>query len=73
MSSNEQKSGCSEAVDDVQYVADCIAAGRPIPAEVARRVKERADQVRKGILSTHGVQDIGVQIIREIRGEFPES
>ncbi len=58
-------------LDDVQQVADCVA-GRPIPAEVARRVQERADQVRKDILATHGVQDIGVQIIREIRGDLPE-
>ncbi|HYT92618.1 MAG TPA: hypothetical protein VEL76_28135 [Gemmataceae bacterium] len=58
---------------DARLVAECVAAGRPIPPEVVRRVRERADQARKEVLATHGVQDIGVQIIREHRGELPES
>jgi hypothetical protein len=72
MSNNEQDGHVLDASDDVAYIADCIAAGRPIPPEVVRRVQERAAQVRKEILATQGVQDIGVQIIREIRGELPE-
>jgi hypothetical protein len=50
-----------------------VAAGRPIPPDVVRRVQERADQARKEVLKAHGVQDIGVPIIRELRGELPES
>jgi hypothetical protein len=61
-----------EVVADVQIVADCAAAGKPVPAEVAHRVHERAEQVRQEMLKKHGVQDIGVQIIRELRGELPE-
>ncbi len=57
---------------DAQLVADCIAAGRPIPPEVVRRVQERAAQARKELIATHGIQDIGVRIIREIRGELPQ-
>ena len=56
---------------DVQLVADCVAADIPVPPDVARRVHERAAQVRREILAKHGVQDIGVQIIRELRGELP--
>jgi hypothetical protein len=41
--------------------------------EVARRVRELAERVRQELLATKGVQDIGVQIIREIRGELPRS
>jgi hypothetical protein len=58
---------------DVQIVADCIAAGAPVPPEVARRLHERAARVRREILAKHGVQDIGVQIIRELRGDLPVS
>lgn len=39
---------------------------RPDP-EVAKRVHERAEQVRQEILRIHGVQDIGAAIIREFR------
>ncbi|MCI0683230.1 MAG: hypothetical protein L0Y71_14100 [Gemmataceae bacterium] len=61
-----------EVMADAQLVADCVAAGRPVPAEVARRVHERAEKVRREILATHGVQNIGVDIIRELRGELPQ-
>jgi hypothetical protein len=58
---------------DARLVAECVAAGRPIPPEVVRRVQERAERARKELLATHGVQNIGVAIIRELRGELPES
>ena len=58
---------------DARLVAECVAAGRPIPPEVVRRVQERAEQARKEVLAAHGVQDIGVQLVRELRGELPES
>ncbi len=41
------------------------------PPDAARRVHERAAQVRRKILEQQDVQDIGVQIIRELRGELP--
>ncbi len=60
-----------DVMADVQLVADCVAAGIPVPPDAARRVHERAAQVRRKILEQQGVQDIGVQIIRELRGELP--
>jgi hypothetical protein len=72
MSTSEHTNDTSPEVD-ARLVAECVAAGRPIPPEVARRVQERADQARKEVLAAHGVQDIGVPIIRELRGELPES
>jgi hypothetical protein len=72
MNTSENTNGVpSDEQADAQTVADCVAARRPIPAEVVRRVRERADKARREILATHGVQDIGVQIIREMRGELP--
>jgi hypothetical protein len=58
---------------DARLIAECVAAGRPIPVEVVRRVQERAAQARQQVLATHGIQDIGVQIIRELRSELPQS
>ena len=61
-----------DVLADVQAVADCVAAGEPVPADVARRVRERSAEARRRLLAAHGVQDIGVPAIRELRGELPE-
>jgi hypothetical protein len=62
-----------DVLADLQLIVDCVAAGKPVPPEVARRVHERSERIRQEILEKHGVQDIGVQIIREMRGELPEA
>jgi hypothetical protein len=56
---------------DAEAVAACIVAGKQIPDDVVVRVRRRAEEARKQLLATRGVQDIGVDIIREIRGELP--
>jgi hypothetical protein len=61
------------ALADVQAVADALASGKLLDPEVARRVRARAEQARRELLATRGVQEIGVSIIREIRGALPES
>jgi hypothetical protein len=53
---------------DIRAVADAVAAGRPVDPDVARRVRDRSTRARKELLATRGVQDIGVQLIREARG-----
>ena len=58
---------------DMDAVAAAVTAGRPVDPEVARRVRERADQARDRLLATHGVQNIGVQLIREARGPLTEA
>jgi hypothetical protein len=60
-----------EALADAQAVLDHVVAGTPLEPELARRVQERTEAIRQQILATHGVQDIGVQLIRELRGELP--
>lgn len=52
---------------DIEALALARAEGRPLDAEIAKRVHERAEKVRDAILKTHGVQDIGVEIIRSVR------
>jgi hypothetical protein len=61
-----------EVLADLQAVTDALASGKPLDAEVARRVRERADNARRELLATRGIQEIGVQIIREIRGNVAE-
>ena len=58
---------------DAQAVLDQVVSGTPIDPQLAKRVRERAEAIRRQILATHGVQDIGVELIRELRGELPES
>ncbi len=60
-----------DVLADMQAVADAVAAGRPVDPEVARRVQERAEKARLEILALHGVQEIGVSLIREFRGDLP--
>ena len=60
-----------EIMADAQAVANCVAAGKPVPPDVVKRVHERAERVRQEMLATHGIQNIGVDIIRELRGELP--
>ena len=72
MDNNLDNSIPPEILADAQAVADCVAAGKPVPADVAQRVHERALQVRQEIFEKHGVLNIGVDIIRELRGELPQ-
>ena len=41
--------------------------------EIVRRVRERTDRLRDEVFRKHGVLDIGVPAIRELRGELPSS
>src|SRR5438309_2261675 len=61
-----------EALADARIVAERVCPGKPVPAEVARRVQQRAEKIRDAILATHGRQDFSVQIIREARGPIDE-
>lgn len=57
----------AEIMADLEEVARQAAAGGVHDPELLRRVTERAEKVRREILEKFGVQDIGVQIIREMR------
>jgi len=57
----------SDVQADLQALSESLAAGTPIDPELARRVHERAERAREEIRRTHGVLNIGVDLIREIR------
>lgn len=58
---------------DAQAVLDHVVSGTPADPQLRKRVRERAEAIRRQILAAHGIQDIGVELIRELRGELPES
>ncbi|MSR58754.1 MAG: hypothetical protein EXS05_14060 [Planctomycetaceae bacterium] len=57
------------AIDDMHAVTEAVLAGRPIDPEVARRVEERAEEFRQRMIREHGLQNIGVELIRQAREE----
>jgi hypothetical protein len=63
----------SPAATDTAALALAAAEGRAPDPAVVRRVRERAEQARRELLAARGAQDMGVQLIREIRGALPES
>jgi hypothetical protein len=56
-----------EVIADSEAVVDHIVSGKPLDPEVVRRVRERAAKITEEIRRTHGVLDIGVAAIRELR------
>ncbi|MBY0522199.1 MAG: hypothetical protein K2R98_02305 [Gemmataceae bacterium] len=52
---------------DTQAILDKLMTGKVVDPEVARRIRERGDRIREAILQKHGVLDIGVPAIRELR------
>jgi hypothetical protein len=55
---------------DNQAVLDHVLTGRRLDPEIARRVHERARKIRQEILQKHGVINVAVDLIREIREEI---
>lgn len=58
--------------EEFEAVLEHIRTGKVLDAGRSRRIGERAEKIRERILREQGLQDIGVQIIRELRGELPE-
>jgi hypothetical protein len=59
----------AEVLADIQAVADAAAAGRPVDADVARRVRERSAQVQEDLLGRYGVRELAVDLVRQGRDE----
>jgi hypothetical protein len=56
---------------DTQAVLDALATGKRLDPEVAERLRKETDDLREQVFRKHGVLDIGVPAIRELRGELP--
>ncbi len=62
----------ADVLADAQVVADCAAAVKPVPPDVYRRVRERGARITEEIRQKHGILDIGVPAIRELRNGTDE-
>ena len=67
MTSTESQEIPPEVMADLEEVCRQAASGIVRDPELLRRVYERSAKAREEVLQKLGVQDIGVQIIREIR------
>ena len=67
------KADMPETDREMEAIIEHLTTGKPLDPELVRRVRERSDRVRQEILEKHGVQDIGVQLIREARGPLDEA
>jgi hypothetical protein len=56
-----------ELAADTQAVIDHLMTGKPLDPEIYARLRERADRIRDEIFQKHGLLDIGVPAIRELR------
>lgn len=52
---------------DTRAVIEKLTTGRPVPPEVADRIREGAARIRDALVRAHGRLDIGVPAIRELR------
>lgn len=56
---------------DEAAVMQAYQTGTPVDPDVAHRVQERSRLIREEVLRKHGLVDIAVPAIRELRGPLP--
>jgi hypothetical protein len=69
---NATEKALSEMDPDTRAVIEHAMTGKPLDPEAARRIHERAERATEEIYQKHGLLDIGVPAIRELRGELPD-
>jgi hypothetical protein len=62
-----------DVATDTAALASALAVGRRPDEALISRVRERAENARRELIAARGIQDIGVQLIREVRGDSNES
>jgi hypothetical protein len=68
---NATEKALSQMDPDTRAIIEHAMYGKPLDPEVARRIHEKAERIKQEIFQKHGVLDIGVPAIRELRGELP--
>ena len=61
-----------EVAADGESLIQSITTGKPLDPEIARRIRERAQKITDRVYREHGLVDIAVPSIRELRGPLPE-
>lgn len=62
----------AEIAEESAAITEFRATGKPIDPEIKRRIRERAKAIKERVFREHGLVDIAVPAIREIRGEIPK-
>jgi hypothetical protein len=60
-----------DADEATKAVIECAMTGKPVDPEIARRVRAEGEKLRQQIFEKHGLVDIVVPAIRELRGDLP--
>jgi hypothetical protein len=63
----------NEEQEEQQAVLDKVLHGKPIPPDIAQRIRAKAQRITDELRRQHGLLDIGVPAIRELRGELPDA
>jgi hypothetical protein len=72
MNHDEAKSAITPELEAEFQAAVRQAMSSERDAEAMRRAAERMDRMREETFRQHGLLDVGVAAIRELRGELPE-
>jgi hypothetical protein len=64
---NNEDMSTTVETHDLEEVCKHLFAGRPIPAELARRVDADAAEIREEIRQKHGILEVAVDLVREAR------
>lgn len=63
---------CDASVQaDEKAVMQAFLTGTPVDPDIAHRVQERSRMISEEIFRMHGLVDIAVPAIRELRGPLP--
>ena len=54
---------------DTEAIIESLSTGKPIDANIRDRIRAVARKLTEELRTTHGVQEISVQLIRECRNE----
>ena len=57
----------AELEADTTAILEKLTTGKPLSAESYARIRARADRIRDEVFQKHGLLDIGVPAIRELR------
>lgn len=59
----------SNEAADAQAVIEHAMTGKPLDAEIARRVRARSERATETLRQRYGTLDIAVDLIREVRDQ----
>jgi hypothetical protein len=64
---NNQGMNATEKITDKGALLEHLTTGKPLDAEVRRRILERGERISEELRQTYGEMNIAADLIREIR------